>query len=191
MDNAQPSVQSSRERFQFGSERFAAGDYAGAETAFRQAIQACPGDQHAALGALYFNLARAIEEQGRAPEAAQALRRYLEHVPDAPDAASTRAHLQALETALARQYYEAGRRAYEGGDFTSAELNFRQALQALPAAYGRVEGALHYDLGLALAEQQRNDDAAQALNRYLQLVPDAADAAAVREHVRNLGGAPG
>ncbi|MCW5808776.1 MAG: protein kinase [Deltaproteobacteria bacterium] len=79
------------EQYKKGTELFLAGDFTGAEVAYRAVLSAVPGYAiaHKALGILF-------QRQGNAARAIDAYRRYLALVPKAPDAESVRERISQL-----------------------------------------------------------------------------------------------
>jgi clan AA aspartic protease (TIGR02281 family) len=84
---------------------------------------------------------------------------------------------------------DAGKQAYERGDYARAERLFGQAIAQTPA-----NPLLHYHRGVALSRLSRWDEAAQSYQTALRLNPPPALAASVREALRSvtaLSGSPG
>lgn len=80
-------------------------------------------------------------------------------------------------------YYlgEAYRQRGEEGDARLAEHAYRQALTVAPGFH-----ASHRGLGLLLMKQGHKAEAGEHLSRYLELDPDAADAAYIRGYIAKL-----
>jgi tetratricopeptide (TPR) repeat protein len=80
----------------------------------------------------------------------------------------------------ARQLYQQGRDAYNGGDFQKAYDSFKEsfALSHQPA--------LLYNVASALQGLRRPHDAAEALRSYLRLKPDDVDKPQIEERIRTL-----
>jgi Ca-activated chloride channel family protein len=78
--------------------------------------------------------------------------------------------------ALANSAALRGAAAYKAGDFAAAEAAFK----------GRTDGDSEYNLGNALAKQQRYDDAIAAYDRALKADPGNADAVANRKAVQDF-----
>jgi Flp pilus assembly protein TadD len=68
--------------------------------------------------------------------------------------------------------------AHALGDYAAAEASYRQVLAAYPRELRALRG-----LGLVAARRGKHDEARAALERYLELAPDGAEAAAVRERI--------
>ena len=76
---------------------------------------------------------------------------------------------------------DAGRAAYERGDYATAERLFRQATTQAPD-----DPLLHYHRGVALMRLSRWREAAAAFDTVLRLNPPADLAATTREGIRSL-----
>ena len=80
----------------------------------------------------------------------------------------------------ARVTYELGRAAFDAGDFEQALGHFRRAYELSP----RVQ--LLFNIGTTADRLQRNEEALEALEEYLERAPDAPNADNVRGRVRIL-----
>jgi hypothetical protein len=76
---------------------------------------------------------------------------------------------------------DAGKQAYERGDYARAERLFGQAIAQTPT-----NPLLHYHRGVALSRLSRWDEAAQSYQTALRLNPPPALAASVREALRSV-----
>ena len=89
--------QAARRVFVSASQAFAAGDYEVALARFRQAYELSPRPT------LLYNIAATLDRLRRDEEAVEALKAYLEAVPDAPDRTEIEARIRVLEQAIARR----------------------------------------------------------------------------------------
>jgi tetratricopeptide (TPR) repeat protein len=80
----------------------------------------------------------------------------------------------------ARQLYQAGRDAYNGGDFQKAYDAFKESFTLSH------QPALLYNVASALQGLRRPHDAAEALRSYLRLKPDDVDRPQIEERIRTL-----
>jgi tetratricopeptide (TPR) repeat protein len=76
-----------------------------------------------------------------------------------------------------------GNEAYNRGDFTAAESAFRQAIERNPD-----DARLHFNLGNALARQQKFDEAIQAYERFKSLSQSPQDRALADYNIGNMFG---
>jgi clan AA aspartic protease (TIGR02281 family) len=76
---------------------------------------------------------------------------------------------------------EAGKAAYERGDFGTAESLFREAIRATPD-----DPLLHYHLAVVLTRRAQWKEAKEAYERTLTLGPSLSLAAAAREGLRSV-----
>jgi superkiller protein 3 len=155
-----------------GMASYSASDFTKAEAEFRKAAQS---DPNSALA--YNDLGAALNSQKRWDEAIAVLRRALELNPalelaknNLAYAYSQKAHADGRTSPEAAQaaneHIGAGMAFYNASDFTKAEAEFRQAVQADPGS------ALAYnDLGAALNSQKRWDEAIAALQKAIELNP--------------------
>lgn len=130
--------------FDRGVKAAEAGDYAGAERAYRNAIAAV-----AQFAEAHTNLGTVLQLQGRLADAAAAYARAVEL---APDSANAHANLGSVSYAL--------------GDYTQAEALYRRALQLDPKGAHN-----HSGLGAALHAQGRFDEAVEALRAAVRRSP--------------------
>jgi tetratricopeptide (TPR) repeat protein len=166
-----------------GLDRHRAGDLAGAEARFRQAIAEHPDDPtaHYLLGLIRF-------EAGDAAEAEQLMARVTAMRPQNPQAWLTLATLRQArgdDAGAARAYAEAARLAPADAaaliGLAQARLAGGDAAAALAAAEAAVaaardDSAAHLALAAALAALQRPADAARAYRRAVTLTPQSAAA---------------
>jgi tetratricopeptide (TPR) repeat protein len=140
------------------------------------------------------NLGRALLQAGRAEGA---IAEFNETIRLKPDAALPHvnladvlrrlgrrdeaiSHLQAairLQPDLAFAHYSLGNLRYEKGQFADAITAYREALRFEPEA---TSYAIHNDLGVALAQLGRRQEALTEFERALQIKPDFPDAKANR-----------
>jgi Flp pilus assembly protein TadD len=71
---------------------------------------------------------------------------------------------------------------YRRGEYDKAEPLLRKAAEQLPN-----DASVHYHLGMTYYRLGRKDDAAVALRRSLQLDERIADAAQIRQVLKDLG----
>lgn len=159
-----------------GDEAVVAGDRRAARELFVQAAQLAPDDARIA-----YRQARAHEDLGEAVDAAQAYCRYLLLAPGAEDAADVRGRIANLSppsasASPALESFRVGVKRLESHRFGEADEAFSRAITASPEM-----AEAYFDRGLARAQLGRRSEAAQDLDRYLRLQPNAADSAAVRE----------
>jgi len=74
--------------------------------------------------------------------------------------------------------------AYEAGDYRAAEAGYRKALEAAPD-----DARLHFNLGNALARQNKHDEALAAFDRSRSLADNPADRAAADYNMGHVLGA--
>lgn len=74
--------------------------------------------------------------------------------------------------------------AYESGDYRAAEAGYRKALEAAPD-----DARLHFNLGNALARQNKHDEALAAFDRSRALATNPADRAAADYNMGHVLGA--
>lgn len=87
---------------------------------------------------------------------------------------------QAPDDAAAREYFKAGRAAFEQADYESALIYFRHAYRASARA------KLQYNIGVTADRLQREREALEAFEQYLNDVEQPARDAEVRVRVRAL-----
>jgi tetratricopeptide (TPR) repeat protein len=90
------------------------------------------------------------------------------------------AHGDAARDERARQLYQAGRDAYNTGDFQKAYDSFKESFTLSH------QPALLYNVASALQGLRRPHDAAEALRSYLRLKPDDVDRPQIEERIRTL-----
>lgn len=139
------------------------GDVQGAIARFERAT-ALAGDKWA----YHFNLAHAL---GRLPNWERAIAEYRQAAQLFPTDYATQFNL-----ALALQ---------KKGDDREAIPEFEKAIALAPG-----ESSFHLALGNSLAKAGRLTDAQRAFRQYLELEPEAPDAAKVKAHIDTLGAAP-
>lgn len=189
---------SARKPWMLAMKRLSARDWAGAEAALQSVVAAAPD-----FAAGWSALGGACENQKKSAEARRALERAIQLDPKrlpayaalatvqielkdwAAAAATADALIQAdpghlylqayLQCAVA--LYE--RKEYDGALRRIHELIQLDTRQELPRA--------EYVLGVILEAKRELDTAAQHMRKYLELQPQASDAAAVRARLANLG----
>ena len=95
-------------------------------------------------------------------------------------AAAPSSGVQPAAEATAREQFEAGRTAYDGGDFEAALGHFEAAYQQS----GRPR--LLYNIGLAADRLRHDERALEAFRAYLASVPDAENRVEVENRIRAL-----
>ena len=90
------------------------------------------------------------------------------------------AHADAARDERARQLYQAGRDAYNAGDFQKAYDAFKESFTLSH------QSALLYNVASALQGLRRPHDAAEALRSYLRLKPDDLERPQIEERIRTL-----
>ncbi|HET9983241.1 MAG TPA: hypothetical protein VFQ38_06630 [Longimicrobiales bacterium] len=121
-------------------------------------------------------LARALDGEGKSPEAVSEYCRYLRLDPSARDAADVRARVVTLAPGLGLALdpghvaFAAGVASFRRGQAAEAEASFSAALRARPSW-----PEAFYDRAVARAAQARDALAVADLRHYLALVPDAPD----------------
>jgi tetratricopeptide (TPR) repeat protein len=130
-----------------GGEAFARGDLAGAEAAYRQAIEANPDDAPAqeALGSV-------LALENRISEAISAYRRALELEPDD-----------------ARAHHDLGRLMLRSGRPDDAIRHLRRAVELVPDY-----AAAYHDMAAGLEQRGRLAEAAEAAGHAVELLPESA-----------------
>lgn len=93
--------EAARLTFESAREAFVAGDYETALDRFRQAYQLSPRP------GLLYNIAQTLDRLRRDEETVEALREYIEAVPDAPNRPEVEARIRVLERSLAERESEA------------------------------------------------------------------------------------
>lgn len=162
------------------------GDQDGARDFLERAADLDPTDE----GILY-ELARTYEGLGRSEDAVAAYCRYLSLATDATDAADVRVQVRRLnppDTPLpvpAVTAFERGVTAFERGDLADAGEAFSSAISSasdLAPAY--------YNRALVRSAARQYDLAIEDFRRYLDLAPEARDAARVLERIGTLRNPP-
>lgn len=74
--------------------------------------------------------------------------------------------------------------AYEKGDFATAEAGYREALLKTPD-----DARLYFNLGNALTQQAKFDEAISAFEQFKNMTPDARQRAAADYNIGNIHGA--
>ena len=91
----------------------------------------------------------------------------------------------ARKAAAIRTLVERGKRLVINGDFAQAEKTLRECLRLEPN-----QPDCHRNLGVLYAQQDQTASAIRHYRRYVELRPDAGDAARVREILRKFEGSP-
>jgi tetratricopeptide (TPR) repeat protein len=166
-----------------GQEASIEGDHKAARDLFLQATQLDARD-----ASLAYRLGREYEEMHQRDDAAAQYCRYLSLAPNAGDVTQIADRVAKLlsPAALARgtevvRQFRAGLTAYDARDWGGAALAFTKVIGAAPQISAAV-----YDRGLSRDHQGDNANAIHDLSRYLQLEPQAPDAAAVRARIQSL-----
>ena len=152
--------------FQEGRDRYAAGDYTAALTAFRQSYQQEP------LPAVWVNIAQCLRALGRSDEAAQAFRRFLDSHWGSPqvraevwealdDLVTKPVPARATRDPLALERFRRGRLLYDRGDYEHALAEFRAGYLAAPTP------AMIVNIGQCLRKLDRLPEAAAAYQSFL------------------------
>jgi Tfp pilus assembly protein PilF len=180
---AQQVVEEANRLATLGQESSIEGDHRAARDQFKQAATLDPRD-----ASLAYRLAREYEDLQQREAAVHEYCRYLSLVPNATDAGQigdrvakllpggTLAHGSAVVTE-----FKLAVASYDAGSYGSAAEQFDSVNTAAP-----VLSAAAYDGGLA---HDQNGDAAAAIHdysHYLQLEPNASDAAAVRARMQQM-----
>jgi len=87
---------------------------------------------------------------------------------------------ETADDAAAREYFERGRSAFEQADYEAALVYFRHAYRLSHRA------ELQYNIGVAADRLQREDEALEAFEHYLEETDHAAREAEVRERIEAL-----
>ena len=98
-----------------------------------------------------------------------------------PDRAPERAAIDAAKLTTAKSLYKDGLQRFVGGDTGAAIGKFQAALDRDPGY-----APAHRGLGMAYERKGDRSRATRAFKRYLELAPDAPDAAAVRDRLEKL-----
>lgn len=172
-----------RELAQRGQQSAILGDRAGARDQFRRAAALDPANAE-----LAYQLARAEESAGSQEGATKAYCRFIALVPDAPEAAESRARLAQLmladrqaDSTRAASAFARAVTAYERGQLDSADVSLTAAL-ALAPDWAEV----YYDRGVVRSSLGRRDAAASDFQQYLRLEPGAANRAELTSRIAGL-----
>jgi len=84
------------------------------------------------------------------------------------------------DEAAAREYFERGRVAFDAADYEGALVYFRHAYRL------NARGELQYDIGVAASRLQREEEALEAFEHYLEETEDAEREAEVLERIAAL-----
>ncbi len=96
-------------------------------------------------------------------------------------AAATPASAQETpDDAAGREYFERGRQAFESADYESALVYFRHAYRLSR------RGELQYDIGVAAGRLQREEEALEAFQHYLEETEEPTREEEVRERIEAL-----
>jgi len=87
---------------------------------------------------------------------------------------------EAANDAAAREYFERGRASFEQADYEAALVYFRHSYRLSR------RGELQYNIGVTADRLQREDEALEAFERYLEETENAAREAEVRERMSAL-----
>lgn len=93
---------------------------------------------------------------------------------------STASAEQTADDAAAREYFERGRSAFEQADYEAALVYFRHAYRLSE------RGELQYNIGVAADRLQREDEALEAFEHYLEKTKNPEREAEVRERIQAL-----
>jgi tetratricopeptide (TPR) repeat protein len=166
-----------------GSRAAILGDFQAAEDLLRRAA-ALDGSNPV----VSYRLARTLDDQGKAEPAAVEYCRYLSLAPDAPDASDIRDRVRSLagdgSVSLGDPWTRemaAATDAYRAGRFGDAVDGFTRAIAVAPDA---PDG--HYDRAVSYLAMDQRDPAAEDLEAYLRLAPQAEDATRVRAQLDQL-----
>ena len=86
----------------------------------------------------------------------------------------------APDDAAGREYFERGRKAFEAADYESALVYFRHAYRLSR------RGELQYNIGVTADRLQREEEALEAFQHYLEETKDPTRAAEARERIEVL-----
>jgi len=168
--------------FDRGSELYKAGRYADALEAFDKAytLHATPE--------IRYNQAACLEKLGYREAAANRYNEYVHTRPHAPDAERTRTHAAKLHEEarkLAEQAFDRGTAAFNAGNFRDAAIAFREAYEQLPLPQ------FLFNVASSLDRAGETANAVREYQRYLNELPDAADADRVHKRIDTLQKATG
>jgi len=166
-----------------GQEAALIGDQNRALAQFSEAARLNPVDPEVA-----YALARVHEEMGAETDAMRELCRYLVLAPGGPDAGEVRQRIEGIVAALPVQvpptvaeHFQVALSFYDAGRLRESDLALSYVLRESP---GLAEA--HFNRALVRLAQNRAGPAAQDLERYLTLAPDAADREAVSARIAEL-----
>jgi Flp pilus assembly protein TadD len=196
--NPEPASRSTTEQMFLDPDRggtgaFARGDFSSAIALYREAIEKNPND----LDSLN-NLGLALVRVGRPAEAIPYFERAIQlnqtnwgpkfNLATAYSALNDWANAisayRAASAALPNDYvtlYNLGLALHKVGDEEAAITEFRRAAELAPG-----EPSFHLSLGISYERLKRPSEAVQAYEDYLNLAPDAADAAQIRLRIQTL-----
>jgi tetratricopeptide (TPR) repeat protein len=159
------------------------GDFAAAEEELRAAIRAKPDYAEA-----YYTLGTVLKQAGELPEAANALREAIRLQPEfagahttlatvlrqlgdtAGAASESRAGMEIAKQKTSEQAAlfatNSGRRLLNAGDVEGAISQFRAAIISSPGY-----AAAHFQLGLALRQQRKSEEAQEEFQKAVRLDP--------------------
>jgi tetratricopeptide (TPR) repeat protein len=187
--SAPTTSEASQQALREGEQAFTQGDFVTAEQHFRQSLETLPpGSPATTTAPLHYNLARALQEQGRNAEAAQEYGRYLNLAPpQAPEGAlaSAREFIQqqgqgqVAGPANSREHLAQGTTAFNNGQYALASSHFQQALDQTSPTAPQTYAPLCYNLATAQERDGHLAAAAQSYARYLETAPAGADPAAI------------
>jgi tetratricopeptide (TPR) repeat protein len=135
-----------------------------AEATYKDYLAKKPGDAD-----IINNLAALYQEQG-----------------DEAKMRATLGQVTTSETASAIDLYNAGLAALKGKEYAKAEEAFKKALSTVSQSdpeYAQVSSAGRENLGLALIQQKKHDEAIQVLNELLASNPDDETASTANEYL--------
>ena len=159
------------------------GDHAAARDAFAKAAALVPGDARIA-----YYLGRELELLAAPADAVREYCRYLALAPAAPDGDEVRGRVVRLTPATelarvdeARTAFGSGVALLRRGQFLAADSAFAAVSRQVPAA-----PEPYYNRALSRAARGDRADALQDFGKYLELSPQASDAALVRGTMARL-----
>jgi len=176
-------VQRSRALLRSGQEAALIGDQTRALAEFSEAARLNPVDPEVA-----YALARVHEELGAETDAMRELCRYLVLAPGGPDAGEVRQRIEGLAAAIpapvspiVAEHFQVALSHYDEGRLRESDIALSYVLRESP---GLAE--VHFNRALVRLAQNRAGPAAQDLERYLALDPEAADREAVSAWIAEL-----
>ncbi len=170
------------------------GDYKEAKARFNEALQLDPNLKEAlsALAVIYI-------KDGSMQEAAEMAERHLALVPNHPQSLQIRYDayrvlgntekaeeaFQALAAvnpaAVAEQFFKKGVELFEGGDSAQAVTHFERAVELDPS-----HARSHYYMGLSLVGMEKNAEAKEHLQKFVDLAPNDPEAPAAKDMLSYL-----